>query len=144
VIIAEIGVDMSVFPTAKELASWAGQCPGNDKSAGRRRSGRTRNGSKWLDWALEEAALAATRTNDVYLQAQYQRLRPRRGHKKALGAVKHSIITAAWHMLTTGELYNDLGGDYYRKRDPQRTTKRLITQLEALGHTVTLQEAVPA
>jgi transposase len=77
VIVAEIGVDMSVFPTAKELASWAGQCPGNDQSAGRRRSGRTRKGSKWLDWALEEAALAATRTNDVYLQAQYQRLRPR-------------------------------------------------------------------
>jgi transposase len=144
VIIAEIGVDMSVFPTAKELASWAGQCPGNDQSAGRRRSGRTRKGSKWLDWALEEAALAATRTNDVYLQAQYQRLRPRRGHKKALGAVKHSIICACWHMLTTGELYNDLGGDYYRKRDPERTTKRLIAQLQALGHTVTLQEAVAA
>jgi transposase len=144
VIVAEIGVDMSVFPTAKELASWAGQCPGNDQSAGRRRSGRTRKGSKWLDWALEEAALAATRTNDVYLQAQYQRLRPRRGHKKALGAVKHSIICAVWHMLSTGELYNDLGGDYFRKRDPQRTTKRLITQLEALGHTVTLQQAVAA
>jgi transposase len=144
VIVAEIGVDMSIFPTAKELASWAGQCPGNDKSAGRRRSGRTRKGSKWLDWALEEAALAATRTNDVYLQAQYQRLRPRRGHKKALGAVKHSIICACWHMLSTGELYNDLGGDYYRKRDPQRTTKRLVTQLEALGHTVTLQEAAAA
>ena len=144
VIVAEIGVDMSVFPTAKELASWAGQCPGNDQSAGRRRSGRTRKGSKWLDWALEEAALAATRTNDVYLQAQYQRLRPRRGHKKALGAVKHSIIIACWHMLTTGELYNDLGGDYFRKRDPQRTTKRLIAQLEALGHTVTLHEAVAA
>jgi transposase len=144
VIVAEIGVDMSIFPTAKELASWAGQCPGNDQSAGRRRSGRTRKGSKWLDWALEEAALAATRTNDVYLQAQYQRLRPRRGHKKALGAVKHSIICACWHMLSTGELYNDLGGDYFRKRDPQRTAKRLIAQLEALGHTVTLQEAVAA
>jgi transposase len=142
VIVAEIGVDMSVFPTAKELASWAGQCPGNDRSAGRRRSGRTRKGSKWLDWALEEAALAATRTNDVYLQAQYQRLRPRRGHKKALGAVKHSIIIACWHMLTTGELYNDLGGDYFRKRDPERATKRLITQLQALGHNVTLQQAV--
>jgi Transposase IS116/IS110/IS902 family len=144
VIIAEIGVDMSIFPTAKELASWAGQCPGNDRSAGRRRSERTSKGSKWLDWALEEAALAATRTNDVYLQAQYQRLRPRRGHKKALGAVKHSIVCACWHMLSTGELYNDLGGDYFRKRDPQRTTKRLVAQLEALGHNVTLQEAVAA
>ncbi len=144
VIVAEIGVDMSVFPTAKELASWAGQCPGNDQSAGRRRSGRTRKGSKWLDWALEEAAMAAVRTKDVYLAAQYARLRPRRGHKKALGAVKHSIIVACWHMLSTGELYNDLGGEYFRKRDPERTTKRLIAQLEALGHSVTLQQAVPA
>ena len=128
------------FPTAKQLASWAGQCaPATTESAGKRRSGRTRKGSKWLDWALEEAALAATRTKDVYLQAQYQRLRPRAGHKKALGAVKHSILVACWHMLTTGELYNDLGGDYFRKRDPERTTKRLIAQLEALGHSVTLQ-----
>jgi len=92
------------FPSAKHLASGAGQCPGNDQSAGRRRSGKTRNGSKWLDWALEEAALAATRSKDVYLAAQYGRLRPRRGHKKALGAVKHSILCAAWHMLSTGEL----------------------------------------
>ena len=140
VIIAEIGIDMSVFPTAKHLASWAGQCPGNDQSAGKRRSGKTRKGSKWLDWALEEAAMAAIRTNDVYLAAQYERLRPRRGHKKALGAVKHSIICACWHMLSTGELYSDLGGDYFRKRDPERTTKRLIAQLEALGHQVILEE----
>lgn len=141
VIVSEIGIDMSVFPTAKHLASWAGQCPGNDKSAGKRRSGKTRDGSKWLDWALEEAALAATRTKDVYLQAQYQRLRPRRGHKKALGAVKHSIICACWHMLSAGELYNDLGGDYFQRRDPERITKRLVAQLEALGHNVTLEVA---
>jgi transposase len=140
VIIAEIGVDMSIFPTDKQLASWAGMCPGNDQSAGKRRSGKTRKGSKWLDWALEEAAMAAIRTKDVYLAAQYARLRPRRGHKKALGAVKHSILIACWHMLSTGELYNDLGGDYFRKRDPERITKRLIAQLEALGHHVTLEE----
>ncbi len=140
-IIAEIGVDMSVFPSAKELASWARQCPGNDQSAGKRRSGKTRKGSKWLDWALEEAALSATRSKGTYLAAQYARLRPRRGHKKALGAVKHSIVCAAWHMLSTGELYRDLGGDYFQRRDPDKTTKRLITQLERLGHTVTLQEA---
>ncbi len=121
VIIAEIGADMSVFPTDKQLASWAGMCPGNDQSAGKRRSGTTRKGSKWLDWALEEAALSAVRTKDVYLAAQYARLRPRRGHKKALGAVKHSILIACWHMLSAGELYHDLGGDYYRKRDPERS-----------------------
>jgi transposase len=140
VIIAEIGVDMSVFPTDKQLASWAGMCPGNDQSAGKRRSGKTRKGSKWLDWALEEAAMAAIRTKDVYLAAQYARLRPRRGHKKALGAVKHSILIACWHMLSTGELYVDLGGDYFRKRDPERITKRLIAQLESLGHKVILEE----
>ena len=89
-------------------------------------------------------ALAAIRSKDAYLAAQYARLKPRRGHKKALGAVKHSIICAIWHMLTTGELYNDLGGDYFRKRDPERQTKRLVAQLEELGHKVTLQQALAA
>jgi transposase len=143
-LIAEIGTDMSVFPTAKHLASFAGQCPGNDQSAGRRRSGRTRKGSKWLDWTLEEAALAVIRSKDTYLAAQYARLKPRRGHKKALGAVKHSLICICWHMLTTGELYRDLGGDYFRKRDPERATKHLVRQLEALGHRVTLEQRVAA
>jgi transposase len=137
---AQIGVDMTVFATDKHLVSWAGQCPGNDQSAGKRRSGKTRKGSKWLDWALEEAALAAIRVKDSYPAAQYQRLKPRRGHKKALGAVKHTILTNIWHMLTTGELYNDLGADYFRKRDPERITKRLIAQLESLGHKVTLEQ----
>jgi transposase len=141
VIVAEIGVDMSRFPTDRHLASWAGQCPGNDRSAGKRRSGKTRHGSKWLDSALTEAAMAATRTNDVYLAAQYQRLRPRRGHGRALGAVKHSIITGCWHMLTTGELYREAGGDYFTRRDPERATRRLVAQLERLGHHVTLEAA---
>jgi transposase len=141
VLIAEIGADMSIFPTARHLASWAGQCPGNDRSAGKQRSGRTRKGSRWLNAALKDAAMAAMRTKNTYLRALYERQRSRIGHGKAIGAVKHSILVAVWHMLRTGELYNDLGPDYYRRRDPARTTKRLVAQLERLGHTVTLQEA---
>jgi transposase len=141
VIVAEIGVDISRFPSERHLASWAGQCPGNDRSAGKRRSGKTRHGSKWLDTALTEAAMAATRTNDDYLAAQYQRLRPRRGHGRALGAVKHSILTACWHMLSTGELYREAGSDYFTRRDPERAIRRLVAQLERLGQHVTLEAA---
>ncbi|MGH2873990.1 MAG: transposase, partial [Solirubrobacteraceae bacterium] len=141
ILIAEIGIDMSVFPTAGHLASWAGQCPGNDQSAGKRRSGRTRKGSKHLNAALTDAAMAALRTNDSYLQALYRRKKPALGHARALGVIKHSMLCAAWHMLSTGELYNDLGADYFARRDPERTTKRLVAQLERLGHTVNLEQA---
>ena len=118
-VIGEIGADMSAFAPPRHLASWAGQCPGNDQSAGKRRSGKTRNGSKWLDYALEEAAMAAIRVRDGYLAAQYRRLKPRRGHKKALGAVKHRLICAIWHMLATGETYRDLGADYFTQPRPR-------------------------
>jgi transposase len=141
VIIAETGGDMSAFPTAKHLVSWAGVCPGNDKSAGKRRSGKTTKGSKWLRGTLIESAKAASRTKDTYLSAQYARLRVRRGANRASVAVAHSILTAVWHMLSTGELYNDLGGDYFARRDPERTTRRLVAQLEKLGHHVTLEKA---
>jgi len=142
VIIAETGADMSRFSTAGHLASWAGLCPGNDQSAGKRRSGRTRHGSKWLGIALTEAAHANIRSRDTtYLSAQYRRLKTRRGHRRAIGAVKHSIIIAVWHMLSTGETYKDLGGDYFTRLDPEKHARRLVTQLERLGHTVTLEKA---
>jgi transposase len=140
VIIAETGGDMTAFASAGHLASWAGVCPGNDESAGKRRSGRTRKGSKWLRGTLIEAARAAARTRDTYLAAQYQRVRARRGANRASLAVAHSLLTAVWHMLQTGETYLDPGGDYYTRRDPARTTRRLVTQLERLGYSVTLQE----
>ncbi|MEU6497750.1 IS110 family transposase [Streptomyces sp. NPDC046984] len=138
VIVAETGGDMSRFASAKNLASWAGLCPGHHESAGKVRSTRVRPGNAHLKGALGMAALAATRTKDSYLQARYKRLTARRGPMKALIAVEHSIITAIWHMLTDDVPYYELGGDYFTRRDPERAACRAVTRLNELGYRVTL------
>lgn len=139
VLIAEVGVDMSRFATAGHLASWAGMCPGNNESAGKRASGRTRHGDTWLKTALYLAGTAAARSKGTYLSAQFRRLVPHRGVKRATVAVGHSILVAAWHILHELVPYQDLGPDYFTNRlGKDRQKRRLVAQLAALGFDVNL------
>jgi transposase len=142
VLVAEIGVDMTRFPDSAHLVSWAGLCPRNDESAGKRRSTRVRKSGPWLKTALVTAAWAAVRTKDTYLHAQFTRIKARRDAKKAIVAVAASMLTAAWHMLRNGVEYADLGADYFIRHDIQKTVQRLLRRLTDLGYPV--QPASPS
>jgi transposase len=136
VIVSEIGVDMSRFPSEGHLISWAGLCPKNDESAGKRRSTRMKKGAPWLKTTLIQCAWAATRTKQSYLQAQFLRIRSRRGANKAIGAVAASILTAVYHMLKNGTSYHDLGANHFDNRAKGRQVLRLVSRLQNLGFTV--------
>jgi transposase len=148
-LIGEFGTDMSRFPTDKHFTSWAAQCPGNNQSAGKRKSGKTRNGPRWLDGALHDAAMGAIRVKNGHFARKYRRIKARSGHKVAIGAIKHAILIALYHMLKTGELYKPpTPNPEAERRAHERTTKRLLGQLQRLGYDVTLHtstaQPVPA
>lgn len=136
VVVGEIGIDMARFPTAGHLLSWACICPRNDESAGKRRSTRVRRGGRWLKTTLVQAAWAAVRVKGSYLQAQFHRLRARRGAKKAIIAVAASMLTAIWHMLRNGTEWRELGAAYFDRADAKKTATRLIRRLQQIGYAV--------
>jgi transposase len=142
VLIAECGLDMTLFPTVGHFASWAGACPGHHESAGRRRSGRTRPGPRWLTDQLTECARAAVRTKGTYLAAHFAQLRGRRGEPKAIGAIRHDLLVAYYHVVRDQVPFRELGPDWQRKRySPEHRARRLQRQLEALGYKVNLEQS---
>lgn len=143
IFIAETGANVTVFRMPEQLAPWGGTSPGADESAGRVKSAKTRPGNRYLKGALGITALSAVRSNGTYFQAKYRRIPSRRGSVKAHVAGEHAMLTAAWHMVTTGELYRDPGADYFTRCTPAKTRARAIGQLEALGYQVTLEPLPP-
>jgi transposase len=142
-VVAEIGVDMTIFPDEHHLASWCGMCPGNEESAGRRLRSRTRKGNRWLRRALAEAAWAASAVRGSYLRAQYRRLASKRGKKRALVAVGHSLLVIIYHVLKDNVEYTDLGPDYFNRLEPERLRRYLVKRLQTLGYDVTLSPKDP-
>jgi len=141
VVAAEIGIRMEQFPTAGHLSSWAGICPGLNESAGKRHSGKTTDGNVWLRRALIQAAWSASRTKNCYFNSLYHRLAGRRGKKRAIVAVAHSLLVVIYHTLKNGVIYQELGADFFERTNEERVVQKSIQRLNKLGYTVTVQKA---